>query len=816
MNILDYMKEHFLYLDGGMGTLLQARGLEPGAHPEGWNLTHPDEIVRIHRAYLEAGSNVVNTNTFGANGLKFTDEELESIIREAIRNARRAQEEAGVSPSWVALDIGPCGKLLAPYGDFDFEDAVALFSQVVTLGVKYGVDLIFIETMSDSYETKAALLAAKENCSLPVFVSNAYQEDGKLMTGASPAAMVALLEGMGADAIGANCSLGPKELMGVMDEYLTLSSLPVLLKPNAGLPRVENGVTIFDVTPGDFADTVAELMKGGVRIAGGCCGTTPEYIKALTEASRSLTPVPVTPKEIPVISSYTHAVSLGKKPILIGERLNPTGKKRFKEALRNNDISYILQVGLDQQDAGCDVLDVNVGLPEIDEPKLLTEVVNELQAVSNLPLQIDTSDYLAMEMALRRVNGKAMINSVNGKQEIMDEVFPLAKKYGGLVVALTLDEDGIPETAEGRFAIAEKILKEASKYGLGKKDLIFDPLAMTVSADSRAARETLRSIRMIHDDLGCLTSLGVSNISFGLPQRELVNSFFFALAMENGLSAAIMNPHSLEMRKAYHSFLTLDNQDPNCMDFINFATALPALEVKTGDLAGKTSSPSANAGSAASAFSQGDTPLQTAIIKGLKEQASELTKGLLETVPPLEIISKEIIPALDIVGVGFEKKIIYLPSLLMSAEASKAAFEQIKLKMPTDESALASSGKGPVVLATVKGDIHDIGKNIVRLLLENYGYRVVDLGRDVPPETVAETVRELKAPLAGLSALMTTTVPSMEATIKLLRQECPWCKIMVGGAVMTQEYADTIGSDKYAKDAMEGVRYAEKVCCESR
>lgn len=799
MNILEYMKEHIVYLDGGMGTLLQAQGLQPGEYPETWNLTRPEVITEIHQAYFDAGSNVVNTNTFGANILKFPLDELENIVRAAMENARAAREKsAGQHEKFIALDIGPTGKLLKPYGDFDFEEAVSVFAETVKLGVKYGADLIFIETMNDSYETKAAVLAAKENSGLPVFVSNAYGEDGKLMTGASPAAMTALLEGLRVDAIGVNCSLGPKELAGVVEEYLKYSSLPVIMKPNAGLPKVVDGQTVYDVLPEEFSEDIAGLMKKGVRIAGGCCGTTPVYIRALVEKSAKIPPVLVEKKEFVCVSSYTHMVEFGDSPILIGERINPTGKKRFKQALQENDIGYILTEGVNQQDKGVHILDVNVGLPDINEPEMLENVVCELQAVIDLPLQIDTSDAVAMERALRRYNGKAMVNSVNGKEESMRAVFPLVKKYGGLVVALTLDEDGIPETAEGRVKIAEKILKTAESYGIDKKDLIFDTLAMTVSAEPHAAKITLQALREIRFQLGCRTSLGVSNVSFGLPNRDSINSTFFALALENGLSAAIMNPYSADMMRTYFAYRTLHGLDENCADYIRFSASYTPAQTAEQKPA------------AAVSEEEYKSALQKAIAKGLGGQAGEITVQLLKTVPPLEIINGEIIPALDTVGRGFEEKRVYLPQLLMSAEAAKSAFEEIKSFIARSEKEPAA-GKCSFVIATVKGDIHDIGKNIVKLLLENYGFAVTDLGRDVPPEEIVETVQRLHAPLAGLSALMTTTVPAMEETIKQLRVGAPWCRVVVGGAVLTQKYADRIGADKYAKDAMETVRYAEEV-----
>ncbi len=798
MNFREFLKTSIVRLDGGMGTLLQAKGLVPGEHPETWNLTHPDIITAIHKAYFDAGSNVVCTNTFGANRLKFDEAELDAIIGAAIKNARAAASASErVSEKFVALDIGPTGRLLKPLGDLDFEAAVAIFAATVRLGVQYGADLVIIETMNDSYETKAALLAVKENSDLPVLVSNAYGSDGKLMTGASPAAMVALLEGMGADAIGANCSLGPKQLAGVARELLESASVPVLLKPNAGLPRSVDGRTVFDVGPDEFADEVAERIREGIRVVGGCCGTTPDYIRALTDKTADFSPVLLTEKNRTVVSSYSHAVVFGEKPVLIGERINPTGKKRFKQALIENDMDYILSEGVKQQEMGVQILDVNVGLPEIDEKSMLCAAVKELQAVSDLPLQIDTADPGAMEAALRLVNGKPMINSVNGKRESMEAIFPLARKYGGVIVALTLDEDGIPATAEGRVTIARRILDTAASYGIKAKDIIFDTLAMTISADKNAASATLGALKTIRNELGCHTSLGVSNISFGLPCRDAVNSTFFVMAMENGLSAAIMNPYSSEMMKAYYSYLALKGMDENCEAYIaasaRFASAAPA--------------PVNAPAPPPPAVWDGSSPLRHAIIKGLNQKAYDLTKAMLAGTEPMAIVQNEIIPALNTVGEGYEKKTVYLPQLLMSAEAAGSAFEAIKGAM----SHTPSEG-GPIfVLATVHGDIHDIGKNIVRLLLENYGFRVVDLGKDVPAEAIVEKVMELHAPMVGLSALMTTTVPAMEETIRLLHREAPFAKVIVGGAVLTKDYADRIGADMYAKDAMETVRWAQKM-----
>ncbi len=793
MNILTYLKENLLYLDGGFGTMLQSAGLQPGEHPEHWNLTHPDAVRSIHLAYCDAGSNMICANTFGANLLKFSKQELAAIIPAAIENARWATRHTKRNgPHFVALDIGPTGRLLKPFGDLDFEDAVAVFAETVRIGAAAGADVIFIETMNDSYETKAAVLAAKENCDLPVFVSNAYGADGKLMTGASPAAMVAMLEGLGVEALGANCSLGPAQLTPVVKELLDCASVPVLLKPNAGLPRVENGETVFDVAPAEFAEQMAAAAKMGVHALGGCCGTTPAHIAATVAATNALSPAPLLPKNRCVVSSYTHAVCFDHAPVLIGERINPTGKKRFKEALVERDIEYILQEGLSQQERGVQLLDVNVGLPGIDESEMLTLAVCELQAVLDLPLQIDTADPAAMERAMRRYNGKPMINSVSGKEESMRAVFPLVKKYGGLVVALTLDEQGIPKTAAERVAIAERILARAAEYGIEKKDLVFDTLAMTVSADPSAATVTLQALDTIRHKLGCHTSLGVSNVSFGLPQRDIINSTFFAMALARGLSGAIMNPYSEAMMRIYHAHRALCGLDENCADYVSFAATVSDTVQATQPATAATQSVAA------------DDKLQGAILKGRKKEAAAKTAALLATTAPLDIVKNEIIPALDAVGRGFEQKTVYLPQLLMSAEAAQSAFAVIKDSM--GEAPKATHGK--VVLATVKGDIHDIGKNIVRLLLENYGFEVIDLGRDVAPEAVVDAVRETGAAIVGLSALMTTTVPAMEKTIDLLAEQLPRCRVMVGGAVLTAEYAERIGAHAYAKDAMEGVRIA--------
>lgn len=782
MKITEYIKNNTVILDGGMGTLLQASGLKAGELPEEWNITHLEVVRGIHRSYLDAGSNVISTNTFGANSLKFSADQLDLIISAAVDNARRAIDESkGDQPKWVALDVGPTGRMLKPIGDLDFDDAVEIFAETVRLGVKHGVDLIFIETMADSYETKAALLAAKENSDLPVFVSNAYGEDGKLMTGADPRAMIALLEGMGADAIGVNCSLGPCALYPIVEEYLKYSSLPVILKPNAGLPRSEKGKTVYDLSPSGFASQVARLVNRGVRAVGGCCGTTPEYICALCDLVKDTTPLPLEKKNITLVSSYTHAHEIGECPTLIGERINPTGKPKFREAVKSGNIDYILREAIGQQDRGAHILDVNLGIPGIDEATVLTDALCRIQEICDLPLQIDTADPVAMERALRRYNGKAMINSVNGKEQSMKDIFPLAKKYGGAVVCLTLDENGIPDTAEGRFNVAKKIYDEALRHGIEPKDLIFDPLAMAVSADKNAARETLLAVKYIRERLGCHTSLGISNVSFGLPSREIINANFFTLALSVGLSAAIINPYSDEIMMAYQSYLALSGEGGGILSYISSVTE-----------------------SADKDQSVGVDSLKDSIVKGLRDRTAQLIKEELAHRAPIDILNEDIIPALDMVGKGYEEKKIYLPGLLMSAEAAGVAFEAIKEVMPKGDGVT----KRRIVLATVKGDIHDIGKNIVKMLLENYGFDVTDLGKDVSPEKIADAVVSLDAELLGLSALMTTTLPAMEETVRLVRKIAPKCKIMVGGAVLNEVYAKEIGADFYGKDAMDAVKIA--------
>ncbi|MCI8660393.1 MAG: dihydropteroate synthase [Lachnospiraceae bacterium] len=805
MELLKSMEERILFFDGGMGSLLQAQGLKPGELPGIWNITHPDVLVEIHRKYLEAGADIILTNTFGADGLKYNGQTgycVEEIVAAAIRNVKEAIRQSG-RHAFVALDIGPTGKLLKPLGDLDFEDAVHLFGQVAAIGAREKVDLVLIETMSDSYEAKAAVLGAKENCDLPVFATVTFDERGKLLTGASPAAVVAMLEGLGVDALGVNCGLGPVQMKPFVKEILEVASVPVIVNPNAGLPRSENGCTVYDIDADKFALEMQEIVRMGARMVGGCCGTTPEHIEKMTRLCREEKPVPVKPKGRTVVSSFAQAVEIGSEPVIIGERINPTGKPKLKQALRDRNLEYILQEGVTQQEHGAHVLDVNVGLPEIDEPSMMEEIVKDLQSIIDLPLQIDTSSPEAMERAMRIYNGKPLINSVNGKEESMRQVFPLVKKYGGVVVALALDEGGIPEHADGRIAIARKIYKTAQEYGIGPENILIDALCLTISSDSRGAITTLETVKRVRDELGGKTILGVSNISFGLPVRENINAVFFTMALFNGLNAAIINPGSAAMMRVYHSYRALMDLDEMCGDYIRVyaeeaakmkASAAVKAAGDVPDLHGGESEVSA---------------LAVSIERGLKEQAASAVQKLLKSRDSMDIINQEMIPALDRVGKGFEAGTIFLPQLLMSAEAAKTAFEIVREKMKG--SGCEQEKKGTIILATVKGDIHDIGKNIVKVLLENYGYDVLDLGKDVPPERIVDTAVEGKICLVGLSALMTTTVPSMEETIRRLRQEAPWAKVMVGGAVLTREYADSMGADRYCRDAMASVNYAQEV-----
>lgn len=758
------------FFDGGMGSMLNLRA---GELPEKLNIAEPERVFAVHKGYAEAGAEYITANTFGANSLKYDN--VAELVKAGVALAKKAGKK-------VALDIGPTGKLLKPMGDLDFERAVELFSEVVVAG-KDDSDVIIIETMSDTYELKAAVLAAKENSDLPVITSMIFDEKGRLLTGGDVKSAAAMVEGLGVDVIGINCGLGPKQMLELVKELRTCTSLPILVMPNAGLPESVDGKTVYNVSPEEFAQDMEEIAKIGVSYLGGCCGTTPEHIKAMIERCKNMDDSVPEKKNETVVTSYSTAVTIGDKPVVIGERINPTGKKLFKEALRNNDIDYVIKEGLAQQDKGAHILDVNVGLPEIDEVKWLKDAVYNLQSVLPLPLQLDSSDPLALEAAMRIYNGKPMVNSVNGKASSMKEVFPLVKKYGGVVVCLCLDENGIPSTAQGRIEIAEKIIRTAAEYGVDKKDLVVDALVMTISTDKNNAIETLKAVKYIRNELGVATVLGVSNISFGLPNREAVNTAFYTLALENGLSAGIINPLSDSMMNAYYSFNALRGFDDNCAEYIENAAETQLAPVSSGTF-----------------------DLKTAIIKGMKTEAGDCAKELLKNTAPLDVINDYIIPALDVVGDGFEKNKIFLPQLLMSADSAKTAFDEIKVHLTLAGEKQESENK--IVIATVEGDIHDIGKNIVKVLLSNYGFDVIDLGKDVKCEKVLEEAIKHDCRLVCLSALMTTTVPNMEKTIKLIHENTD-AKVLVGGAVLTKSYAKMINADFYAKDAMESVRIAK-------
>ena len=803
MSVLDYLGKEILYFDGAMGTRLQAAGLKPGELPEVWNITRGDVVADIHASYVRAGANILKSNTFGANALKMQGSgySVENVVLAAFENARRAFASVPEMPEekkFAALDLGPTGKLLAPYGDLQFEEAVSLYAEIVRAGVKAGADLVLIETMSDTYEARAAILAAKENSSLPVFVTFTFDKDGKLLNGADVETAVLMADGLGVDAVGFNCGLGPDLVAKLLPRARRVTALPIIANPNAGLPVEKDGKTVFSSGPEEFADYMLDVYREGGTVLGGCCGTDPGYIRLVAERTKGMKPVSwnetaVTKNaekgdSVTAVTGYGAPVYFGKEPVLIGERINPTGKPALKEALRNGDMDYICRLGLEQLDNGAHVLDVNTGLPGLNEAETLCKAVTSLQAITPAPLEIDTSNYEAMERALRLYNGKPLLNSVNGKPESMEKVFPLAKKYGAAVVGLCLDESGIPDTAEGRLAIADKIIQTAAEYGIKAKDIIIDPLALTVSTDSRNSAIDLAVIKALKTK-GIHTVMGVSNISFGLPNRDAVNSAFFAMSLAAGLSSAIMNPQSERMMEAYHAYCALSGADKGCKEFV--ARYADAPKTKTAAVVSEYS-------------------LYDAIVKGLTDRSGSAAKKLLgENKTPLEIINGFIIPALNTVGEGFGKKTLFLPQLLMAADAAKAAFDELKKQMQKGRQTDEVQGD-TIVLAVVKGDIHDIGKNIVKVLWENYGYHVVDLGKDVSPETVVEAVEKHQARLVGLTALMTTTVAAMEDTINALRRKTD-TNILVGGAVMTQEYAGSIGADGYAPDAVAAVNYANRI-----
>ncbi|HIR78196.1 MAG TPA: homocysteine S-methyltransferase family protein [Candidatus Egerieenecus merdigallinarum] len=784
MKLEELLGKRLVFVDGGMGTMLQAAGLTGGEAPERWNLTHPETVAEVHRAYLAAGCDIVTANTFGATGARF-GAELQKVIQAGVKLARQGVEEAG--HGFAAFDMGPTGKLLAPYGELPFQEAVSLYRQAAAWGAEAGADLIIIETMGDPYEMKAAVLGAREACDLPILATMMADVNGRLLTGGTVETMAVLLDGLGVTALGLNCGLGGPEMLPLLRRIRRVTERPLLCSPNAGLPRMEGGRTVFPAGPEAFAQAQRELAQAGAWLLGGCCGTTPEHIRAMVAACREVTPAPVPPVTETWISSGSEAVCLDHGPVVIGERINPTGKKRMQEALRTGDVNYLLKEAVNQSAAGAAVLDVNVGLGGMDEAAWMERAVSAIQGVCTCPLQLDTADPEALARGLRAYNGKALINSVSGKQEVMDQVFPLAKRYGGTVVALLLDEEGIPDTAEGRVAIARRIMAEAARYGIAKRDLVMDALTMTVSTGERNALVTLETLRRCREELGVRTVLGVSNISFGLPQREKLAGPFLTLALGAGLDAAILNPLSEAMMDAWQAALTLTGRDKGCRAYLErFAGAAP---VKSG---------------AQAAFS-----LEEAVRRGLRAEAERAARERLsEGEAPMDLVEKRLLPALTQVGDGYEAGTLFLPQLLMSAEAAQGAFALVQQALGEKSTGMRRQGR--IALATVEGDIHDIGKNIVKVLLESYGFEVLDLGKNVKPEQVLAAVQAEKLHMVGLSALMTTTVPAMERTIALLRREAPDCRVVVGGAVLTPELAAAIGAHAYARDAMDTVRFARE------
>ncbi|WP_053957342.1 homocysteine S-methyltransferase family protein [Inediibacterium massiliense] len=791
MAIKDLLKTTRLFFDGAMGTQLQKRGLCAGDIPEIYNFTHSEIITEIHKKYLQAGADIITTNTFGANELKLekTGYTVEDVITKAVSVAKDSIKD--VKDKYIALDIGPIGQLLTPIGTLSFDRAYEIFKRQVKAGAKAGCDLILIETLSDIYEAKAAVLAAKENSDLPIFCTMTYDDTGRTFTGTDPLTMVMVLEGLGVDALGVNCSFGPKEILPIVEEIVKYTSIPIMVQPNAGLPKVDRDKTVYDIDPCEFAFYAKKIAENGVNIIGGCCGTDELFIKAMIEVVKPVPFVIPDKKHITAVCSANQTVVLGNEVKIIGERINPTGNKKLKEALRNHHMDYVLNEAILQMEAGADVLDVNVGLPEIDEQKTMTHLIKEIQSIIHIPLQIDSTNKEVIEAAARIYNGKPIINSVNGKEQVMKEIFPIVKKYGACVIGLTLDEEGIPKKAEERVKIAQKIIRTAQDYGIPKENIMIDCLVLTASAQQSEVMETIKAVGMVKEKYNVKTSLGVSNVSFGLPDRQLLNQTFLAMGLTQGLDAPILNPLDQGMINTIHAFKVLSNQDKEAKKYIQ------EYESRKSE---KRIIEKAHVH---------DKDLKDIIIQGLKDEATKEVTKLLETIEPLKIVDEYLIPALDMVGKKFEKGDIFLPQLIQSAETVKNAFGVIKDKMLQDGNCKISKGK--IILATVKGDIHDIGKNIVKTILENYGFEVLDLGKDVPVENIVKTAKEQKIKLVGLSALMTTTVKSMEETIIALRENRIDCKIFVGGAVLNQEYADMIQADYYAKDAQVAVEIAKTV-----
>ncbi len=797
MGVISKLKSGILIFDGAMGTMLQERGLKIGELPEIINMESPEIVIDIHKSYIESGANIITTNTFGANEIKLESSNytVEEIIDGAVKNVKKAIKDTKDTEDkkdiYIALDIGPIGELLEPMGTLSFEEAYNIFKRQVIQGVKSGVDLILIETMTDLYEAKAAILAVKENSNLPVFCTMSFEEDKRTFTGCNVKSMVMVVEGLGVDALGVNCSLGPKELEPIVYEILDISRTPVMVQANAGLPSIVNGETVFNICPEDFSYYNKKFVEEGVKVVGGCCGTTDKHIKNLVDTVSNIRGKERKNPAISGVCTPTQAVIIDQVKV-IGERINPTGKKRFKEALVKGDIDYILKEAIDQVDAGADILDVNVGLPEINEVETIAKVIKEIQSILDVPLQIDSTNPQAIEKGLRVYNGKAIVNSVNGEEAILDEILPIVKKYGASVVGLTLDENGIPEKAEERFKIAEKIVRKAEAYGIAREDIYIDCLTLTAAAQQEEVEETLKALSLVKEKLNVKTVLGVSNVSFGLPNRDLINRTFLSASLFAGLDLPIINPMDKGMMEAILASKVLWNQDKGAPEYLSYHEK--ASKEESGQEVIKEKK---------------EANLFEIILKGIKEDAKEATKKLLEEKEALDIVNEYIVPALDLVGEKYEKGETFLPQLIRSAETVKNVFEIIKEKLSKDGNPQMSSGK--IVLATVKGDIHDIGKNIVKVILENYNYEIIDLGRDVSKEKIIEAASKHDVKLVGLSALMTTTVKNMEKTIEALKEVNPDYTVMVGGAVLNEDYANMINADYYAKDAKEAVTIAKKV-----
>ncbi|SHF06577.1 homocysteine S-methyltransferase family protein [Clostridium fallax] len=797
MALREYIKNNILVFDGAMGTMLQKSGLKLGENPEQFNFIHEEELIKIHKKYIESGAKVITTNTFGANELKLKDKSIsvEEAIEQGINLAKKARED---KECFIALDIGPIGELLEPMGTLSFERAVEIFKRQIKVGAKFGVDLILIETMTDLYEMKAAIIAAKENCDLPIFATMSFEENGRTFTGCLPESMAVTLEGLGVDVLGVNCSLGPKELKPIIKRIIKNTNLPIMVQPNAGLPKIINGETLYKISPEEFCSYVEELVDLGVSVIGGCCGTTPEFIKSISNMALNKTIVNRIPICKSMVSTPSKVVEIDEVRI-IGERINPTGKKEFKEAILKKDIDYILRQAIEQIEVGADILDINVGLPQINEANMIETTIKEIQSIVDTPLQIDSGNIEAIERALRIYNGKPIVNSVNGEDKSLESILPLVKKYGAAVVGLTLDSNGVPKSCDERVEIAKKIVKKALEIGIKKEDIYIDCLTLTVSAQQEEVMETLKALKIVKEKLGVKTVLGVSNISFGLPNRELINETFLALALGAGLDLPIINPNKEGMLNIINAFKLLNNNDKNAKKYIE---TYKDKEIENHVLSKKVESKN-------SLKKDEDITLEDAILQGLKSNTRNLTKELLKAKSELEIVDEFLIPALDKVGEKYEKEEIFLPQLIQSAETVKEAFALIKDSLSKNNREKISKGK--IILATVKGDIHDIGKNIVKVVLENYGYDILDLGKDVPIEKVVKEALDNNIELVGLSALMTTTIKSMEDTIIALKKADFKGKIMVGGAVVTEDYANKIGADFYAKDAKDSVEIAKVI-----